>query len=195
MRIVAILATVSMFCIALPAAAQGIGRGPAIGQFEIKADQPIPKTKTAVQLTNDSHLARELRRQVMVRLSQRGNEVGFSGDNVMRMDVGFSERFGSSELNERGFGGQPPDSAQSGTPRPALPERPVGRGDGLAPPASGATLRLSLTLYAVDTGRVLWTATASCSTQSSEAMAAGEAMINSIFNNADRSQIGDAGCP
>ena len=61
----------------------GVGAGPKLGELEIKAYQKIPKTKVAVQLTSDNHLARELRRQVMIRLAQRGNEVGFSGGNVM----------------------------------------------------------------------------------------------------------------
>ena len=59
----------------------GVGTGPKLGELEIKAYQKIPKTKVAVQLTADNHLSRELRRQVMIRLSQRGNEVGFSGGN------------------------------------------------------------------------------------------------------------------
>ena len=51
--------------------------GPKLGEMEVKAYQKIPKAKIAVQLTSDTHLSRELRRQVMVRLSKRGNEVGF----------------------------------------------------------------------------------------------------------------------
>jgi hypothetical protein len=74
---------------ALPAAAQP---APKLGQLEIKAYQVIPKTKTAVQLTSDTALARNLRREVMIRLSRRGNEVGFSGGNVMRMDVSYFDR-------------------------------------------------------------------------------------------------------
>ena len=46
--------------------------GPKIGEMEVKAYQTIPKAKIAVQLTSDTHLSRELRRQVMVRLSKRG---------------------------------------------------------------------------------------------------------------------------
>ena len=55
----------------------GLPAGPKLGEMEVKAYQTIPKAKIAVQLTSDTHLSRELRRQVMVRLSKRGNEVGF----------------------------------------------------------------------------------------------------------------------
>src|SRR5436309_2197482 len=67
----------------------GLPPGPKLGEMEVKAYQTIPKAKIAVQLTSDTHLSRELRRQVMVRLQKRGNEVGFSGGNVMRMDVSY----------------------------------------------------------------------------------------------------------
>jgi hypothetical protein len=42
---------------------------------------------------------------------------------------------------------------------------------------------------------VLWLATGSCVTQSSNAQRAGEAMINNMFDNADNNRVGDAGCP
>ena len=42
---------------------------------------------------------------------------------------------------------------------------------------------------------MLWTATASCITQSDIAQRAGEAMIDNIFDNADKNRVGDAGCP
>ena len=77
-------------------AVDGVAAGPKLGEIEVKAYQKIPKTKVAVQLTSDNHLSRELRRQVMVRLSQRGNEVGFSGGNVMRMDVSYFDLSGGA---------------------------------------------------------------------------------------------------
>ena len=60
-----------------------------------------------MQLTSDNHLARELRRQVMVRLSQRGNQVGFSGGNVMRMDVSYYDLLGGNDRSTGTIGGQP----------------------------------------------------------------------------------------
>ena len=54
-----------------------LAQAPGVGKVEIKAHQAIPKVKTAVQLSSDTHLSRELRRLVMIRIARRGNEVGF----------------------------------------------------------------------------------------------------------------------
>lgn len=199
MRIVAALIALWALSHAAPAATQGygsVGGGPKLGELEIKAWQPIPKTKTAVQLNSDTKLGRELRRQVMVRLSQRGNEVGFSGGNVMRMDVTYFDLLGGSG-RDTGVLGTQPDYAEPGSnPFLPVPANPIGRRDtSRTPSGAGPTLRISLTLYALDTGKVLWSATASCRTQSDIAQRAGELMINNIFDNADKSRVGDAGCP
>ena len=195
-------ALVALSAAALPAAAQnlvapvpGVAQGPKLGEMEIKAYQKIPKTKVAVQLTSDSHLARELRRQVMIRLSQRGNEVGFSGGNVMRMDVTFFDLQGGYDRNSNTLGGQPDYAPPGSNPRLTLPSNQISRRDGVSAPTPSPTLRLSLTLYGKDSGQVLWTATASCATQADKAQRAGEAIINRIFDNADRNAVGDAGCP
>lgn len=191
----------SVFIMALamatPLSAQGIpgvSQGPKLGEMEVKAYQKIPKTKVAVQLTSDTHLSRELRRQVMVRLSQRGNEVGFSGGNVMRMDVTFIDLSGGGSRGQGTIGGQPDYAPPGSNPRMELPSNPIGRRDGVTPPLSGPTLRITLTLYTVDGGKVLWTATGSCTTQAERAERVGDAIINRIFDNADRSMTGDAGC-
>jgi len=183
---------------ATPLSAQGVPgvtQGPKLGEMEIKAYQKIPKSKVAVQLTSDTHLSRELRRQVMVRLSQRGNEVGFSGGNVMRMDVTFFDLSGGSGRDQRTIGGQPDYAPPGSNPRMDLPSNPINRRDSLAPVPAGPTLRITLTLYTVDGGKVLWTATGSCIAQAERAQRAGDAIINRIFDNADRSMTGDAGCP
>jgi hypothetical protein len=177
-----------------PAGAQP---APRLGQLEVRAYQPIPKVKTAVQLTSDTHLSRELRRLVMIRLARRGNEVGFSGGNVMRMDVQFRDLLGFDAPSG-------PPSTQTGradyaapgsNPRLDMPSNPLGQrgGASIAPP--GATLRISLTLYSLDGGRVLWQATTSCRTGDAQALIAGELMIDAIFDEADKNRIGDAGCP
>jgi len=173
----------------------GVGTGPKLGELEIKAYQKIPKDKVAVQLTADNHLARELRRQVMVRLSQRGNEVGFSGGNVMRMDVSYFDLLGGNDRSTGTIGGQPDYAAPGSNPRPELPSNPIGRRDGLTPSTVGPTLRVTLTLYSRDGGKVLWTATGSCMTQADKSQRAGEAIINRIFDSADKNAVGDAGCP
>ena len=178
------------------ASAQGYGvpAGPKIGELEVKAYQKIPKAKVAVQLTSDTHLSRELRRQVMVRLSQRGNEVGFSGGNVMRMDVTYFDFSGGSR-DSGTQGGQPSYAAPGSNPRMELPSNPIGRRDSLSAPASPPTLRITLTLYATEGGKVLWMATGSCAVSSEKAERTGEAIINRMFDNADKSLVGDAGCP
>ena len=175
---------------ALPAAAQA----PKIGQLEIRAYQAIPKTKTAVQLTSDSALARNLRREVMIRIARRGNEVGFSGGNVMRMDVQYVDLLGDSGITRGPVGGRDQNfDGPAANPRPEVPGIRIERGG----PArtSGPTLRITLTLYSTDGGKVLWTASASCYTQASMAENAGTLMIDSIFSEADKNRIADAGCP
>jgi hypothetical protein len=187
-----------VFAAASQASAQGypgVGTGPKLGEMEVKAYQKIPKDKAAVQLTSDNHLARELRRQVMIRLAQRGNEVGFSGGNVMRMDVSYFDLLGGNDRNTGTIGGQPDYAPPGSNPRMALPSNPISRRDGLTPSTVGPTLRITLTLYSRDGGKVLWTATGSCTTQAEKSQAAGEAIINRIFDNADKNAAGDAGCP
>jgi hypothetical protein len=197
-HIAATLVAFSAFVMVLPVQAQGVpGIGPPakVGEMEVKAYQKIPRDKVAVQLTSDNHLARELRRQVMVRLSQRGNEVGFSGGNVMRMDVSYFDLLGGNDRSTGTIGGQPDYAAPGSNPRPALPSNPIGRRDGLTPSTVGPTLRITLTLYSREGGKVLWTASGSCMVQAEKSQLAGEAIINRIFDNADKSVVADSGCP
>ncbi|MBM3648580.1 MAG: hypothetical protein FJX11_12395 [Alphaproteobacteria bacterium] len=193
----AVLAIAVLAAATAQAAAQsdGVPAGPKVGEFEIKAYQKIPKAKSAVQLTSDTHLSRELRRQVMIRLSQRGNEVGFSGGNVMRMDVTYFDLNSGGQSGGGTIGGQPSYAEPGANPRMELPSNPIRRRDTISPQASPPTLRINLTLYSVDGGKVLWAATGSCATSADRAKVAGEAIINRIFDNADKSLTGDAGCP
>jgi hypothetical protein len=202
MRIAATL--IALAALATPASAQipgpGLGMGPALGQLKVEAYQKIPRTKTAVQLTSDTALARNLRREVMVRLARRGNEVGFSGGNVMRMDVTYFDLLGGGgggglSGGASGLPGGPSYASPGDNPRMDLPRNKLERRDTLQPPPPGPTLRITLTLYAVDTGKVIWAATASCIAQGSNAEQAGIAMIDNIFQDADKNRIADAGCP
>ena len=195
MRIAAIFVTLSALCFAAPASAQGygVGAGPKLGELEIKAYQKIPRTKIAVQLTSDTHLARELRREVMVRLTQRGNQVGFSGGNIMRMDVSYFDLSGGLDRDMPMLQSQ--DYETGANPRLALPANPIGRRDTIPAAPSGSTLRVSLTLYESSGGKVLWSATGSCRVRSSAAMQAGLSIVNHIFDNADANRVADAGCP
>jgi len=189
MRIAAaVLGLWALHC--LPAAAQG----PAVGQLEIKAYQPIPKTKVAVQLTSDTSLSRNLRREVMIRLAKRGNEVGFHGGNVMRMDVSYFDLSGGSGGTGSGDFAPSYDSPDS-NPKPQILGDLRGLRDNSAPAPAASTLRIVLTLYSVETGKVLWVASTSCLTEATMVLRAGEAMIDNIFDNADKNRVGDAGCP
>ena len=194
-------AAVTMFAAALvlpigaSAQSPGVPSGPKLGEMEVKVYQQIPKAKVAVQLTSDTHLSRELRRQVMTRLSQRGNEVGFSGGNVMRMDVSYFDFSLGNDRDYRTQGGQPSYAPPGSNPRMELPSNAIRRRDGASSPTSVPTLRITLTLYSTEGGKVLWTASGSCSTQADKAQNAGEAIINRIFDNANKSMTGDAGCP
>jgi hypothetical protein len=194
----AILAAATALLAAGPATAQGYGvpAGPKLGEMEVKVYQGIPaKTKIAVQLTSDTHLSRELRRQVMVRIAQRGNEVGFSGGSVMRMDVTYFDLSGGTGRRDYDTqGGQPQFAAPGSNPRMDLPSNKLRPRDSIAPPPDATTLRITLTLYTVDGGKVTWMGTASCPAPSNSVQTIGEAMINRMFDNANKSIIADAGC-
>ena len=192
MRIVVLILLAALA--AAPSHAQPPGPGLKTGQMEIKAFQPIPKTKTAVQLTSDSSLARKLRGEVMERLARRGNQVGFSGGNVMRMDVSYFDLSGGA--GRSGYINDAPSYLEPGSnPRMDLPRNKLERRDTYTPPATGPTLRISLTLYSVETGKVLWFANASCITQGNNAEQSGINMIDAIFADPDKNRIADAGCP
>src|SRR5262249_26299355 len=139
----AIVAVAGVLFAAMPASGQsyGLPPGPKLGEMEVKAYQTIPKAKVAVQLTSDTHLSRELRRQVMLRLSRRGNEVGFSGGNVMRMDVSYFDFTDSSRGDYNTQGGQPSYAPPGSNPRMDLPSNAIRRRDGLNSPTSVPTLR------------------------------------------------------
>ncbi|HTR88410.1 MAG TPA: hypothetical protein VMI56_28275 [Reyranella sp.] len=188
------IALTMLLALATPAAAQV----PKLGEVEVKAYQQIPKTKTAVQLTQDTALGRHLRGLVMERLARRGNDVGFSGGNVMRMDVTYLDLIGSSgggsAFNDSSVGGQPGYAQLGSNPRPELPGIKLERRDSLQPKSS-PTMRIGLTLYSVDAGKVLWAATVSCLTNGNSAQRVGEIMVEALFAEPDKTHIGDAGCP
>jgi hypothetical protein len=193
MRVVATLIAMPVLATGLVLAVLPLAHAqPIVGQFEVKAYSKIPKTKTAVQLTIDSAMGRQLRREVMIRLSRRGNEVGFSGGNVMRMDVTYSSFLsggGGSSTIDPGRQVLPLGDAN---PRPPLPDNRIAPFD---TGGSTPTLRITLTLYSTDGGRVLWQAVSTCKASSSNVETVGEAMIDTIFNNADNNRVADAGCP
>ena len=196
MALLALAAFPAQAQLVAPGNTPGVAGGPKPGQLEIKAYQgAIPKAKTAVQLTSDTSLSRNLRRQVMIRLARRGNDVGFSGGNVMRMDVSYFDfNAGTGDgLDDRRQPGL--WTALGANPRPELPRNKFEQRNGLQGSPSSPTLRIVLTLYSVDGGKVLWAATTSCPTYAGAAENAGLAMIDTIFDQADKNCLADAGCP
>jgi hypothetical protein len=203
MRIVTSLTALLVALATVPAHAQlvapgntpGVAAGPKLGQLEIKAFAgPIPKVKTAVQLTSDTSLSRNLRRQVMIRLARRGNDVGFSGGNVMRMDVSYFD-FNAGRGDGPLIGGNPGYDGPGANPRPELPRNKFEQRNGVGGAVGSPTLRIVLTLYSLDGGKVLWAATTSCPTYAGAAENAGVAMIDNVFDQADKNRVADAGCP
>jgi hypothetical protein len=189
MRVVTALSMLLVLA-GLPASAQA----PALGKLEVKAYQKIPKTKIAVQLSYDTAMGRELRRAVMEQIAHRGNEVGFSGGNVMRLDFNYLDLLGGgNDSNSATIGGQPSYAPPGSNPRPEMPNNRISR-DLFDVPKSSATLRITLTLYTVDTGKVIWAATTSCGTDGNNVQRTGERMIDAIFKDADHSRVADADC-
>jgi hypothetical protein len=62
----------------------------------------------------------------MIRLQNRGNEVGFSGGNIMRMDVSYFDLMGGNDQRTDGtIGGQPYYAEPGSNPRQTLPANPI----------------------------------------------------------------------
>jgi hypothetical protein len=112
----------------------------------------------------------------------------------MRMDVSYFDL--SAGSGRGGYIDNAPSYLEPGSnPRMDLPRNKLERRDTYTPPATGPTLRISLTLYSVETGKVLWFANASCITQGNNAEQSGINMIDAIFADPDKNRIADAGCP
>ncbi|HJQ59668.1 MAG TPA: hypothetical protein VJ890_22360 [Vineibacter sp.] len=186
--------------LAVPANAQRPAPTPAPAQpqphsLDIQAKRPLPTGKYAVDLDTDSALGRDLRRVVMEKLAARGNQVGFSGGHVMKLQVGLTQHFSSSQQPA----GAPPRSEIGPTGdrsdiRPPMPDRPV-RDMASRPDAALETLNLTLTVRAATTGEVIWAAYATCSFRDGRAQAMGRTMLDAIFADPNRSRRGDAKCP
>lgn len=174
--------------LALPAAAQ---KPPSL---EIQAKAPLPKGKYAVDLDTDSALSRELRRMVMEKLAARGNQVGFSGGHVMKLQADLTQNFAGGRTPESVLTPPSGPAPQRGDGRPPLPERPIRDLAPKAPPA-GETLRITLTLRTATSGAVAWVAYATCPVRDGRAEEVGRVMIDAIFANPDRSRRGEINCP
>ena len=115
----------------------------------------------------------------------------------VRVVVPYSPGGGAEAERSTIPGGTRPYDVQGANPKPELPaiklERRDNSGSSFAP--GGPTLRIGLTLYAVDTGKVIRAATSSCITINGQAEQAGITMIDNIFDDADKNRLADAGCP
>lgn len=165
--------------------------------LDIQAKKPLPTGKYAVDLDTDSELARDLRRLVMEKLAARGNQVGFSGGHVMKLQVDLTRHFAGGRTPESVLApprGQLPPGGERGEGRPPLPERSV-RDLTPKPDPATETLHLTLTLRAAGSGEVLWIAYATCAFKDGRAFDTGRTMIDAIFVNPNRTRKGDANCP
>lgn len=165
--------------------------------LDIQAKRPLPTGKYAVNLDTDSELARDLRRVVMEKLAARGNQVGFSGGHVMKLQVDLTRHFAGGRTPESVLApprGQVAPGSDRGDVRAPLPERPV-RDLAPKPDPATETLHLTLTLHALGSGEVQWIAYATCPVRDGRALAVGRGMVNAIFADPNRSRRGDANCP
>jgi hypothetical protein len=156
----------------------------------------LPTGKYAVDLDTDTALGRDIRRLVMEKLAARGNQVGFSGGNVMKLQVDQTRHFAGG-LTSQDILTPPRQQSPLGSDRPdarpPMPERRVQDQD--RPRIAGEVLRITLTLRAATGGEVIWVAYAACPYSEGRALRAGTKMVETIFANPNRSRRGDAECP
>ncbi len=164
--------------------------------LDIQAKRPLPTGKYAVELVEDSELGRDLRRLVMDKLAARGNQVGFSGGHVMRMQVSQTRNFAGGLTQEGvmvGTPGQVPSTSDRPDVRPPMPERSV-RSQELRPRGGDDVLRITLTLSNSGSGEVTWVAYAACPFPGGRAFPAGRQLIDTIFANPNSSRRGEPDC-
>lgn len=138
----------------------------APGRFEIAARQPIPPGKIAVELSGQSELGRELRSQVMERLTRRGNAVGASGGHVLILSVFYPRTIA----------------------RDALAKAPT-----IA--AATDVLRMTMSVHRPGSAEALWSARAACIVAPAATFAVSGRMLDALFTDPDRTRQGDANCP
>ena len=145
------------------AAYPGVGTGPELGKLEIKAYQKIPKTKIAGAAHAPTPRWRaSCARQVMDRIVAARQRGGLQRRQRHAHGRGLFRPAGRRQRRQRRHDRRPARVTPRRAPirGPALPANLIGRRDGAdAARRRAPTLRISLTLYAVDTGKVLWTAT------------------------------------
>jgi len=165
----------------------------AVGSFEVRTTRGIPSGKIAVDLSPDSELGRDLRRLVMEKLSKSGHEVGFSGGNILKLQVNLQRGLSSSG------GGRSDDPIDRRTGIDAQRPTPQGPARAFEQPRAGGgrndLLSISMTIHGLQSRELLWSANASCRVGANDAFGAGRNMIDNIFAQPGASRKGEADCP
>lgn len=165
----------------------------SVGNFEIRTTRGIPAGKVAVDLSPDSELGRDLRRLVMEKLAKRGHEVGFSGGNILKLQVNLQRGLPLSS------GGRSDDPIDRRTGIDAQRPTPQGPARAFEPPRPGGgrndLLSISMTIHGLQSRELLWSANASCRVGANDAFGAGRNMIDNIFAQPNASRKGEADCP
>lgn len=164
-----------------------------VGNFEIRTARGIPAGKIAVDLSPDSELGRDLRRLVMEKLAKSGHEVGFSGGNILKLQINL----------QRGLppvgAGRDNDPIDRSTGIDATRPTPQGPARAFEPPRAGDSrgnlLSISMTIHGLQSRELLWSANASCRVGGNEAFGAGRNMIDNIFARPNATRKGEADCP
>lgn len=187
---ISILATALVATLALGAQAQTLGR------LTTKSYEPIGKQKLQVDLTqvDAGELYRDLRDHLKTVLEQRGNRVGSSGVLGVKIEVSYSrpiepppiapDRNLPSERQTPGLGQSSPipqDRTVGPERRTPLPQGATQESERLNP------LRVNLTVYRENGGRVVWTAESSCAVAFVNAKEIGRAMIDQMVARLDSS--------
>jgi hypothetical protein len=164
-----------------------------VGNFEVRTTRGIPAGKIAVDLSPDSELGRDLRRLVMEKLAKAGHEVGFSGGNILKLQVNLQRGLPSVG------GGRGDDEVDRRTGIDAQRPTPQNPARAFEPPRPGSgrndLLSISMTIHGLQSHELLWSANASCRVGANDAFGAGRNMIDNIFARPNASRKGEADCP
>jgi len=166
------------------------------GKIETKSYERIGKEKIQVDLTlaDTGVLYRDLRDYLKDVLTARGNPVGKSGPLAAKLNVSYAQPIEPG--GGIGVGPTGPSGPSGPNPGVAVPDRtaPAFRRD-VIPPARGNALRVGITVYREQGGKVVWSGEASCTTAFANASAAGHALIDQLVNLIDQNRTGAAECP
>ena len=170
------------------------------GKIEVKSYERIGKDKIQVDLSlaDTGALYRDLRDYLKDVLTARGNPVGRSGPLAAKLNVNYAMPIEprSSTGNDPAISGPAGPNAAGPTAGALVPDRPppAFRRPEIAP-ARGNALRVGITVYREQGGKVVWTGEASCIVAFADANAAGRGLIDQLIALLDRNQTGAPDCP